>query len=198
MIETNIVWFESCALEDVRRMDSSQLTRDQQGLLNFDEFVALLYFIITVWYGCARYRNSRFASEQQTNRNYAHSIARHQFSPIHWAILSIAIMGLANFLFSLSLLEIIDHKSSIGSTVLKFSYVSKWTTRITYSVPVNIMHRSYTRSLIREGEFGSDLIFLCLDYFSLSLFHKNRHGVRLSPSSLHSEFGCPGSDGCFW
>jgi hypothetical protein len=146
MIETNIVSFESCTLKEIRRMDgstsssssspysvsSSQLTREQQVLLNFDEVVALWYLIIALWYGYFRYRNSRFAIIQLPNRHdSANSIAQCEFSPIHWLILCIAIMGLANFLFSLSLLEVMDHRSSIGSSVLKLSYISKYTTKMT-------------------------------------------------------------------
>lgn len=151
MIETNIVSFESCTLKETRRMDgsstpsssspysafSSQLTREQQILLNFDEVVALWYLIIALWYGYFRYRNSRFAIAQRPNRHdSANAVAHYDFSPIHWLILCIAIMGLANFLFSLSLLEVMDHRSSIGSSVLKLSYISKYTTRNAHSIPV--------------------------------------------------------------
>ena len=149
MIETNIVWYESCALKDIRRMggsassssspyplSSSHLTREQQVLLNFDEVIALLYFIIALWYGCFRYRKWKVAIVQRPNRDSTTFISQYEFSPIHWLILSIAIMGLANFLFSLSLLEVMDHRSSIGSRVLKFSYVSKYITQRAYSLAV--------------------------------------------------------------
>ena len=129
MIETSIVGFESCALTDIRRMDgSSHITREQQVLLNFDEVVAIWYFSIALCYGWFRHRKARPATEQRPNRDSTNSIAQYDFSIIHWLILSVAIMGLANFLFSLSLLEVMDHRSSIGSSVLKFSYVSKYPT----------------------------------------------------------------------
>jgi hypothetical protein len=43
-------------------------------------------------------------------------------------IVSIAIMGLANFLFSVRLLQVMGHRSStgIGGGVLKLSYVSEY------------------------------------------------------------------------
>ena len=127
MIETNIMWYESCGMSDVRRMDgsASQITREQQILLNFDEVLALWYFFLAVWYGCFKHRNSRSAVEEQSSRGSEHSTVQNEFAPIHWLILAVAIMGLANFLFSFSLLEVMDHKSSIGSSVLKLSYVSK-------------------------------------------------------------------------
>ena len=128
MIETNIVWYESCGLTDVRRMDgsTSQITREQQRLLNFDEIIAICYFALAIWYGYLKRLNSRPATEELSSRGSGHSTRiRHEFSPIHWFILAIAIMGLANFLLSFSLLEVLDHRSSIGSTVLKLSYVSK-------------------------------------------------------------------------
>ena len=152
MIETNIVLFESCTLKEIRRMDgsstpsssspysssSSQLTREQQILLNFDEVVALWYLTIALWYGYYRYRKSRFAIVQRPNRHAStNSVAQFDFSPIHWLILCITIMGLANFLFSFSLLEAMDHRSSIGSSVLKLSYISKYTTRNAHSIPVS-------------------------------------------------------------
>ena len=53
------------------------------------------------------------------------------FSPIHWLIVSIAIMGLATFLFSVRLLQVMGHRSStgIGGGVLKLSYVSEYSTK---------------------------------------------------------------------
>ena len=128
MIETNIVWYESCGLADVRRMDgsTSQITREQQILLNFDEIVAIFYFGLAFWYAYYKHLNSRSLAEELSSRGSGHSTRiQHEFTPIHWFILAIAIMGLANFLLSFSLLEVLDHRSSIGSTVLKLSYVSK-------------------------------------------------------------------------
>mmetsp|Transcript_21669 Transcript_21669/g.53765 ORF Transcript_21669/g.53765 Transcript_21669/m.53765 type:complete len:384 (+) Transcript_21669:238-1389(+) len=126
MIETSIVWYESCGLTDVRRMDgsASQITREQKTLLNFDEVVALWYFVLTLWYGWFKHRNSRSAIERRATRDSANSVAQFEFAPIHWLILAVSIMGLANFLFSFSLLEVMNHKSSIGSSVLKLSYIN--------------------------------------------------------------------------
>ena len=137
MIQTNVMWFESCALIEIRRMDgstssftspqslSSHLTREQQALLNFDEVVALWYLVIALCYSFFRYQNSRFAIAPHSNIDSTNSNAYYEFSLVHWMILLIAIMGLADFLISLSLLEVMDHKSSIGSKVLKLSYLSK-------------------------------------------------------------------------
>ena len=127
MIETSIVWYESCGLTDVRRMDgsASQITREQKTLLNFDEVVAFWYFVLTLWYGWLKHQNSRSTIERRATRESANSVTQHEFAPIHWLILAISIMGLANFLFSFSLLEVMNHKSSIGSSVLKLSYISK-------------------------------------------------------------------------
>ena len=138
MIETNAIWFESCALKEIRRMDgstassavlhspSSHLTREQMALLNFDEVVALCYFAITLYYGFLRYQNSRFAIAQHFNRHSRSTDTHYEFFLIHWFIIFVAVMGLANFLLSLSILEVMDHNTSIGSKVLKFSYVSKF------------------------------------------------------------------------
>ena len=143
MSETNIIWFEGRSLKELIRMDdllsssspsfsSSHLTREQQGLLNFDEIVALWYFILALWYGYFRFQNATTTSRERPNNNTANTNTRYGFSPIHWFIVSIAIMGLANFLFSVSLLKVMYHRSSIGSSVLKLSYVSKYKTRSTY------------------------------------------------------------------
>lgn len=147
MSETNSIWYEGGrALKEIIRMDASSsssshlLTREQQGLLNFDEIVALWYFILALWYGYFRFRNS--TTIQRPNNNSANdndnynANTQYGFSPIHCLIVSIAIMGLANFLFSVSLLEAMDHRSSIGSSVMKLSYVSEYTTRNTRFIAV--------------------------------------------------------------
>ena len=105
---------------------ASQLTREQQVLLNMDEVVALWYLGLAIWYGYYRFRNCKGAVLQRRN-TYISAIpsAEYEFSPIHWLILSIAMMGLANFLYAFSYLTAMRHRSSIGSTVLKLSYVSK-------------------------------------------------------------------------
>lgn len=104
---------------------ASQLTREQQVLLNMDEVVALWYLGLAIWYGYYRFRNCKGAVLQRRN-TYISAIpsAEYEFSPIHWLILSIAMMGLANFLYAFSYLTAMRHRSSIGSTVLKLSYVS--------------------------------------------------------------------------
>lgn len=126
MIETSIAWYESCGLSDVRRMDGSaaQITREQKILLNFDEVVALWYFVLALWYGWFKHRNSKSPIERRSTRDSENSTVQHEFTPIHWLILAVSIMGLANFLFSFSLLEVMNHKSSIGSSVLKLSYIN--------------------------------------------------------------------------
>eukprot|EP00536_Pseudo-nitzschia_multiseries_P002768 jgi/Psemu1/6256/gm1.6256_g len=116
---------------------SSHLSREQQVMLNFDEIVAIWYFALMLWYGYFRFRNWKVAvaTRQQlqlqlqlhrihsTNDNNTNN-TKYGFSPVHWLILSIAFMGLANFLFSVSLLEAMDRTSSIGSKMLKLSYVT--------------------------------------------------------------------------
>lgn len=116
---------------------SSHLSREQQVMLNFDEIVAIWYFALMLWYGYFRFRNWKVAvaTRQQlqlqlqlhrihsTNDNNTNN-TKYGFSPVHWLILSIAFMGLANFLFSVSLLEAMDRTSSIGSKMLKLSYVN--------------------------------------------------------------------------
>jgi hypothetical protein len=120
---------------------SSQLTREQQGLLNFDEIVALWCFILVVWYGFFRFRNWKISRKRRRttmsttittttsiNNDADYDDIQYRFSPIHWLIVSIAIMGLANFLFSVRLLQVMGHRSStgIGGGVLKLSYVSEY------------------------------------------------------------------------
>lgn len=107
----------------------SHLSLEQHGLLNFAEFLALWYCGLAIWYGHAamkNYKRRNLLSSQQAESN-SDEIS---FHVVHWFILSIAIMGLANFLFSFSLLEVLDHRSSIGSTVIKLSYVSKYYWRL--------------------------------------------------------------------
>lgn len=103
---------------------SSHLTREQQGLLNFDEIVALWYFILMLWYGYFRFRDWKVITRLLTSVNSMDINTQYEFSTIHWLVVSIATMGLANFLFSVSLLEAMDHSSTIGSKVVKLSYVN--------------------------------------------------------------------------
>ena len=103
--------------------NGSHLSREQHGLLNFDELSALWCLGLALWYGHAvakSYRRTNDVSPQQAQNNNDGS-----FHVIHWFIFSIAVMGLANFLFSFSLLEVLDHRTSIGSTVRNLSYGSK-------------------------------------------------------------------------
>lgn len=105
---------------------SSHLTREQQGLLNFDEIVAIWYFCLVIWYSFYRCWNWKVMTGQRRRIHPSSSgtFGQYGFSPIHWLITSIALMGLANFLFSVSLLEAMDHKTSIGSKVRKLSYAN--------------------------------------------------------------------------
>jgi hypothetical protein len=121
--------------DDDDSSSSSQLTSEQQGLLNFDEIIALWCFILVVWYGFFRCRNWRISRKRRTTMSTTTSIndtdnddIQYGFSLIHWLIVSIAIMGFANFLFSVRLLQVMGHRSStgIGGGVLKLSYVSEY------------------------------------------------------------------------
>ncbi len=160
MIETNIVWYESCGLSDVRRMDgtAAQITREEKILLNFDEVVALWYFALALWYGWLKHRNSKSPIQQSSNRDSDNSASQNDFAPIHWLILVVSIMGLANFLFSFSLLEVMNHKSSIGSSVLKLSYISKSAIVMACSSYTTLLY-TLTNSIFRSS---SDMIFSCL------------------------------------
>jgi hypothetical protein len=111
------------------------LNQEQQGLLNYDEILALWYFALAIWYGYLAFQNwkRRISQRQYQYRQLHQEISAPSVSPdsrrtfykIHWFIFSISIMGLANFLFSFSLLEVLDHRSGIGGTVKKLSYASK-------------------------------------------------------------------------
>ncbi|MGK3735104.1 MAG: hypothetical protein ACI8RD_014352 [Bacillariaceae sp.] len=133
-VTSNIIiwWIENRNLKEIK----SQLTREQQGLLNFDEIVALWCFILVVSYGFFRFRNWKISRSRirttitttSINDDDTDDDIQYGFSPIHWLIVSIAIMGLANFLFSVRLLQVMGHRSStgIGGGVLKLSYVSEY------------------------------------------------------------------------
>ena len=151
---------------------SSQLTREQQGLLNFDEIVALWCFILVVWYGFFRFRNWKISRKRRRttmstttttsiNNDTDYDDIQYGFSPIHWLIVSIAIMGLANFLFSVRLLQVMGHRSStgIGGGVLKLSYVSEYQPEVVYST------RGDTSYMI-EDEYHSYVVycFLLIEY----------------------------------
>ena len=155
---------------------SSQLTREQQGLLNFDEIVALWCFILVVWYGFFRFRNWKISRKRRRttmstttttttsiNNDTDYDEIQYGFSPIHWLIVSIAIMGLANFLFSVRLLQVMGHRSStgIGGGVLKLSYVSEYQPEVVYST------RGDTSYMI-EDEYHSYVVycFLLIEYYS--------------------------------
>lgn len=113
------------------------LDQEMQGLLNYDEFLALWYFALAVWYGYLAFQNWKRKMEQRQRyyrQLYQQETAleapfqQHQsmFYKIHWFIWSISIMGMANFLFSVSLLEVLNHRSDIGGFVKKVSYASKF------------------------------------------------------------------------
>ena len=151
---------------------SSQLTREQQGLLNFDEIVALWCFILVVWYGFFRFRNWKISRKRRRttmstttttsiNNDTDYDDIQYGISPIHWLIVSIAIMGLANFLFSVRLLQVMGHRSStgIGGGVLKLSYVSEYQPEVVYST------RGDTSYMI-EDEYHSYVVycFLLIEY----------------------------------
>mmetsp|Transcript_20522 Transcript_20522/g.23502 ORF Transcript_20522/g.23502 Transcript_20522/m.23502 type:complete len:145 (-) Transcript_20522:1201-1635(-) len=104
---------------------SSHLTHEQYWLLNFDEIVALWYFILAIWYGFFRFQNWKRSRTTSTTTTIVNNNIQYGFSPIHWLILFIAIMGLANFLFSVRVLQVMGRRSSIGGRVLKLSYASE-------------------------------------------------------------------------
>ena len=193
---------------------SSQLTREQQGLLNFDEIVALWCFILVVWYGFFRFRNWKISRKRRRttmstttsiNNDTDYDEIQYGFSPIHWLIVSIAIMGLANFLFSVRLLQVMGHRSStgIGGGVLKLSYVSEYQPEVVYST------RGDTSYMI-EDKYHIYVVycFLLIEYYSNRLnsfptlccccFYDYftfffRHVSSLSPPSLYTKFGRPSS-----
>jgi hypothetical protein len=105
---------------------SPHLTPEQHGLLSFAELSAMWYFGLAVWYGTMLTKHRRRRRQLQQPTMHDSSNSNISASSIHWFIFSISIMGLANFLFSFSLLEALDHRSAnFASTVIKFSYVSK-------------------------------------------------------------------------
>jgi hypothetical protein len=105
------------------------LDEEQKGLVNFDELLALWYFVLAMWYGFIAFQNWRMRMSQRQNQYHQLQQQQQQqqrtFTKMHWFIFAISITGLANFLFSLSLLEVLDHRSRIGGTVTKLSYASK-------------------------------------------------------------------------
>jgi len=103
---------------------SSHLTQEQYWLLNFDEIVALWYFILAIWYGFFKFQNWKRSRTTSTTTTIVNNNIQYGFSPIHWLILFIAIMGLANFLFSVRVLQVMGRRSSIGGRVLKLSYAN--------------------------------------------------------------------------
>jgi hypothetical protein len=111
------------ALSDSRRTGKSYLSPEQEGMINFDEFLVIWYCLLALWYGYFAFSNWR-----RRNNAGASSILypEYAFAAVHWFIFSIAIMGLANFLFSFGLLEVLDHRPSIGRGVKRLSYASKY------------------------------------------------------------------------
>ena len=124
-----ILWGKNNNKNNNDSSSNSNLDKEQHGLMNFDEISALWYFTLATWYGYLAFQNwklRRRQHQQQQSRLSAATTTTSSsyFTAIHWFVLSITIMGLGNFLFSFSLLEVIDHRSIIGSNVRKLSYMN--------------------------------------------------------------------------
>jgi hypothetical protein len=126
VIMSKISWLGTVGTDSLQSRKGSNLSREQQGLLNFDEISALWYFALAFWYGYFIYKRRMHMQQRRRQYHQQHyTTTDSSVAAVHWFIFSIAIMGLASFLFSFSLLEVLDHRSVIGSSVKKLSYASE-------------------------------------------------------------------------